>query len=444
MNTRQTGKVRRLRCALGLLLALVPALWLGLPALGEVRAAPELPLCSTVSARAVDLSYAWRDKQEVTLINNEAGCVAQVGFAAYEMTGPRLADQRLFAVDTRALAPQESATLRVDLPGCRAQIDLFVGPVIQSLAAERYGERLLHARFAGEAYCAPLPPPTPTATGSPSPTAATATATATGSPTTATATATATATGSPTTATATATPITCDVGSDTSPPRIELLTIDDGAAETFSSTVALRVVARDSGPCASGVSQLLISEYTPQEADNPSPPSRLLRYASATPLPWSFLILKDGAEPLAGAHLLRVSAIDRDNNQSAYAEVFINYLPARDRVELGEARSYLYRLSENQPFGFEIVRFSGRGDLIMYEPPSGDPRFSWDIDGSETIFEPRLVTSGIYRFDVRGNPQPLEYRLGSLRLATDPLRSNTSSPRAADKLRQRYLPLLAS
>ncbi len=126
-------------------------------------------------------------------------------------------NQLIFDSTSTTVGPHQTVTMTVKLPSCATQVDLFYGPVLQSLNGQRYDTRkLAYAQLGGTNYCTPTTAgtsaPVPTATNTATATS-TATKTAVPSPTntatktaTATSTATKTAVPSPTnTATKTAT-----------------------------------------------------------------------------------------------------------------------------------------------------------------------------------------------------------------------------------------------
>jgi hypothetical protein len=118
------------------------------------------------------------------IANHSATCAYEVGLAAYRAFDKNIGNQQLFDSRTATIQPGQTLDLTVTVPGCATQIDLFYGPLLQSLDGQRYGERLLASWFVGHGYCTPGGTPVPTSTASSTRTpAATPTPTETPEPT---------------------------------------------------------------------------------------------------------------------------------------------------------------------------------------------------------------------------------------------------------------------
>jgi hypothetical protein len=94
-----------------------------------------------------------------TITNNSATCSYKVGLAVYKKFDENISNQKLHASDSnKTLGPKKSMTLRVNLPSCAYQIDLFYGHLIVNLANERYGDRLVDFEHGGgNNYCVNIP-----------------------------------------------------------------------------------------------------------------------------------------------------------------------------------------------------------------------------------------------------------------------------------------------
>jgi hypothetical protein len=99
------------------------------------------------------------DGTSATFENWSTNCTIDVGIASYlvfDLTSdgyPRLSTQELYDANTATLGPKQKLTLTVNLPNCMAQVDAFYGHVIPHLGYERYGTRLLGAKYVGEGMC---------------------------------------------------------------------------------------------------------------------------------------------------------------------------------------------------------------------------------------------------------------------------------------------------
>ncbi|MEQ8676682.1 MAG: right-handed parallel beta-helix repeat-containing protein [Aggregatilineales bacterium] len=91
-------------------------------------------------------------------VGNVVGCVYPIGLASYNMYDENIDTQTIFAASVdgaRAIQPGETVELRVALPQCAAQVDLFYGDLISPMFnGNRYGSRLLAYAFANRGnYC---------------------------------------------------------------------------------------------------------------------------------------------------------------------------------------------------------------------------------------------------------------------------------------------------
>lgn len=98
------------------------------------------------------------------LVTNGTDEAQQVGLASYAASGPALADQTLFGSAPATVQPCSTLQLKVQLPTCSYQVDLFTGAVIQKLSSEdQYGSRKLDFKnnITSATYCKTTTPPTP-------------------------------------------------------------------------------------------------------------------------------------------------------------------------------------------------------------------------------------------------------------------------------------------
>jgi hypothetical protein len=107
---------------------------------------PELHLSGTIQS----------DNRTGRITNSSSSCSYEVGMASYRKFDEVIDNQEIYHSTTTTIGPNETKNLTVEIPGCSAQVDLFYGPVLQSLNGQRYGERLLAAKHInGSNYCAP-------------------------------------------------------------------------------------------------------------------------------------------------------------------------------------------------------------------------------------------------------------------------------------------------
>jgi hypothetical protein len=94
------------------------------------------------------------DYNTATVTNKSAICAYDLGLAAYRKFDENINNQELFSFKTAVILPGQTLNLSVALPGCKAQIDLFYGSLLQSFSGNaRYGTRLLAYRHVGRNYC---------------------------------------------------------------------------------------------------------------------------------------------------------------------------------------------------------------------------------------------------------------------------------------------------
>lgn len=91
-------------------------------------------------------------------VGNTVNCVYPIGLASYNMYDDNIDNQVIFSssVDgARSIQPGETVELRIALPTCAAQIDLFYGDLISPMFnGNRYGSRLLAFAYSNQGnYC---------------------------------------------------------------------------------------------------------------------------------------------------------------------------------------------------------------------------------------------------------------------------------------------------
>ncbi|HBW51392.1 MAG TPA: hypothetical protein DEF47_15975, partial [Herpetosiphon sp.] len=109
--------------------------------------------CDPLTTRSL---YGWFTSNTTgSVYNSSYTCAFEVGIAAYSMFDDRIGNQQLFDYTMYTVAPRQTINLNVKIPDCKAQLDIFRGPVLHSLVGQRYGERLLSTRFPNTTLCAP-------------------------------------------------------------------------------------------------------------------------------------------------------------------------------------------------------------------------------------------------------------------------------------------------
>ena len=82
-------------------------------------------------------------------VDNKAEMSFPVGLAVYKKFDNIIDNQEIFDFDTGVVAADGLTDLKVDLPNCAYQIDLFCGDVLLSLNGTRYGDRKLDFKHVG-------------------------------------------------------------------------------------------------------------------------------------------------------------------------------------------------------------------------------------------------------------------------------------------------------
>ena len=188
---------------------------------------------------------------------------------------------------------------------------------------------------------------------------------------------------------------------DSTPPMLDLFTIDDGAFDTRDLSVDLALQASDPSPDG-GVQSIFIREYFySQGAERwlPIQESGWLSYADVktTPLGWSLF-------PTPGAHILLAWTADLAGNISAPVRSFINYVPPSDTLGLEQVRTYRYLLKPGHEVEIDLLLTSGDSDLYVW-PPDYKTRPLWSSILAGTAEDSVSFTApigGVYQVDVHG------------------------------------------
>jgi hypothetical protein len=129
----------------------------------ELNPKPHATACIPNPKRDLVGSLIADNRAKIT--NRSRACTYEVGLAAYSKFDNIIDRHQLFDASTAKVRPGQTIALRVKLPSCAAQVNLFYGPVLRSLKGQRYGERLLAARHLGSTnFCVPNATATPTKT----------------------------------------------------------------------------------------------------------------------------------------------------------------------------------------------------------------------------------------------------------------------------------------
>lgn len=101
------------------------------------------------------LSAQFVGNNMAVLRNQTPACTFEVGLASYRKFDEVIDHQELYDSDTAEIGPGKTVTLKVDVPDCATQVDVFRGPVLHSLNGRRYSTRLIQAQHVGGSqYCA--------------------------------------------------------------------------------------------------------------------------------------------------------------------------------------------------------------------------------------------------------------------------------------------------
>jgi hypothetical protein len=224
---------------------------------------------------------------------------------------------------------------------------------------------------------------------------------------------------------------------DSTPPTLDLFTVDGGAFDSSDLTVDLALQATDPSP-GGGVHSIFVREYVySQGAERwlPVQDSGWLPYADVktTPLGWSLF-------PAPGAHILLAWAADLAGNISAPGRSFVNYVPPSDTLGLEQVRTYRYLLKQNHHMEIRLLPTSGDPDLYVW-PPDYKTRPLWSSILAGTAEDSVSFTApigGVYQVDIHG------YEASVYRLETDiavPMASGAAVQSSLETKPERTRPL---
>ncbi len=90
------------------------------------------------------------------IVNLSETCSYEVGIASYKKFDDVIDHQHLFDYIDTVIEPGQTLELKVALPECAVQVDLYYGKHLDTLYKQRYGSRLLDARhLGGSNFCTP-------------------------------------------------------------------------------------------------------------------------------------------------------------------------------------------------------------------------------------------------------------------------------------------------
>jgi hypothetical protein len=114
------------------------------------------------------------------ITNKSHTCSYSAGLAIYRVYDNEIKNQKLYDNEQLTIGPNKTIdNIRVSVPGCKYQVDLFSGPVITSFNDDGYyGDRKLDHKLSGGDFCghttpSPSPTPNPTPSSIPAPTVST-------------------------------------------------------------------------------------------------------------------------------------------------------------------------------------------------------------------------------------------------------------------------------
>lgn len=205
---------------------------------------------------------------------------------------------------------------------------------------------------------------------------------------------------------------------DTTPPVVDSLTIDGGAATTADRNVTLAVLASDPGQPASGVSAVYIVEYLLNQelgiwipvktsdgwlayaADGAAADQPASSDSSDASYVWQLT-----AAP--GLRYLQAWAADRAGNIAAMPKrSYINYTPATLQVGAGAALLLRYYLNAGDRIDVRVQPVNGDADIYLWAPDALSlPRTPWysNLGGTQVdqLSVPAPV-AGSYQLEIVG------------------------------------------
>jgi hypothetical protein len=204
--------------------------------------------------------------------------------------------------------------------------------------------------------------------------------------------------------------------SDTQPPRLWALTVNGGAAETDRPGVTVALNATDSG--GAGLRNMILIEREFNASARMWVPVQSTGWIPYQPV-YTMTLTQHG-----GTHYVQGWVADGAGNISADTRLArIDYLPAFNRVLMGQVRVYQREWSQGQRARVMVQTLSGDADLYVWSP---DGLHAW-ISAAEGLAADGVdfiaPTSGVYLIEVYGYRESA-YRMsvsaGGARAATAP------------------------
>src|SRR5688572_21564776 len=132
--------------------------------LAEPSTASDLAASTQQCDPKKDLSGTFLANDQAKFKNTSKDCTYEVGMASYRKFDNVIDHQQIFDWEAAKIKPGRTITLKIRLPNCATQVDIFYGPVLMSLNGQRYGSRLFAARhLGGNNFCQQSGPATATA-----------------------------------------------------------------------------------------------------------------------------------------------------------------------------------------------------------------------------------------------------------------------------------------
>ncbi|NJO06021.1 MAG: hypothetical protein HC876_11155, partial [Chloroflexaceae bacterium] len=187
--------------------------------------------------------------------------------------------------------------------------------------------------------------------------------------------------------------------SDSVPPTITSLTVNNGSSTTSERNLQLAISTSDAGTFVSGVAAAYVVEYDYNWAVNDwvavQQSQTWVPYQVGQQFAWSLV-------PTPGVKYLRVWLADVAGNISAPATVVINYLPTQNSLTQTDAHLYRYRLEAGDTLNLTLNATAGMVDLYVWSPGGGQTLAATGrIDGNFATSVP-AATTGIYQIEIHG------------------------------------------
>lgn len=190
---------------------------------------------------------------------------------------------------------------------------------------------------------------------------------------------------------------------DTSPPVINTLLINGGAASTNNANVTITIAASDTG--GSGVRSMYLVE---REFNSSARQWVAVQRMDWVPFQSSYSLTLTGR---GGTRYIQAWVADNAGNISVDTyKARIDYMPPSDNIRAGQARVYRRNVIAGQSLQVTLETLSGDADLYVWRPDGGQ---SWVSNNSGTANDTVSFVapqSGVYQIEVYGY-QDAQYRL---------------------------------